>query len=61
MNATTPVNISNLAGAAAVSLGNLDTCALMPGSKVVCCGANMQGQLGNGTVNPSSTPVPVGL
>jgi alpha-tubulin suppressor-like RCC1 family protein len=55
----TPVQVSGITNAIAVSAGVEFACALLSNGKVDCWGDNDSGQLGNGTYENSSTPLPV--
>ena len=55
---STPLDVQGLAGGSeAISAGDVHTCAILPGTRVMCWGDNSVGQLGDGTL--TSNPVPV--
>ncbi len=56
---TSPVAVTGLAGATAISVGGNSACALLLDGAVQCWGQNRYGQLGNGTTITSTTPVAV--
>lgn len=56
---TTPTAISGVTNAVAIAGGNSHSLALRADGTVMAWGANDVGQLGNGTLNPSPTPVQV--
>ncbi len=58
-SSTTPVTVSDINDAVAVSSGTGAECALLSGGSLDCWGWNAFGQLGNGTTENTSTPVPV--
>lgn len=58
----TPVAVTGLTGARAITCGGHHTCAIVENSQAVCWGANDKGQLGAGLAPdalPRPTPVPV--
>jgi alpha-tubulin suppressor-like RCC1 family protein len=56
-----PLTVPGISGATAVSAGGTFTCALLGDSTLRCWGANGVGQLGNGTMTDSLSPVDPGL
>ena len=56
---TTPVSVSGISNASALSLGHSHTCALLADGTVQCWGRNDYGQLGDGTYTTRTTPVSV--
>ena len=54
-----PGTVPNLSGVRAISAGNAFACALMSDGTVQCWGANLEGELGNGTMAGSAVPAPV--
>ncbi len=56
---TTPIVVPGLTGVRSVSAGMFATCAILTPVNAKCWGYNSNGQLGNGSVNHSSSPVAV--
>ncbi len=54
--AHSPVEVSELDDAVAISLGRLHSCALRASGDIVCWGQNYYGQLGNGSFENAVTP-----
>ncbi len=55
----TPVTVTGIATAIAISSGYSHTCAVLTGGAVQCWGQNNYGKLGDGTTTDRSTPVTV--
>ena len=56
---TTPVSVSDIRDATAISAGTYHTCALLSSREVECWGENDGGSLGDGTEIERASPVPV--
>ena len=58
-NRLSPVAVSEISGAAALTAGPWYSCALLSSGTVKCWGKNWQGKLGDGTTEDRLTPVAV--
>ncbi|MBU5682639.1 MAG: hypothetical protein KQA34_02935, partial [Candidatus Aenigmarchaeota archaeon] len=56
-----PVPVQGINNAIAIAAGGAHTCALLSNGSIMCWGNNYYGQLGDGTIEHRSTPVPVQL
>jgi len=59
MMQTTPVVVTGLSNAVAITSGNMHSCALLNDGTVVCWGSNTNGQIGDGTNTNRLTFAPV--
>lgn len=61
-NSMSPVSVTGISTATALTVGDVHSCALLTGGSVKCWGYNGYGQLGNGTQgNATSSNVPVAV
>lgn len=60
-SSATPRKVQGLSGVRQLAIGGGHTCAFTDGGSVWCWGQNVAGQLGNGSTNPSITPVQAGV
>ncbi len=58
-NFDAPYTLPGLTDAVSVAAGEDYTCAVRAGGSALCWGANLHGQLGDGTTDPHRTPAPV--
>lgn len=56
-----PTKVEGIGAVDALALGADHSCALLPTGRVACWGTNSDGQLGNGTLDDSTTPVELAL
>ncbi len=56
-----PREVAGVTDVVAIATGTLHTCAVRNPTEVLCWGDNDSGQLGDGTTEPSATPVRVAL
>ena len=57
--APTPMPVDGIANAAKLAAGDYDTCAVLADGSVRCWGWNQDGQLGDGSISNSTSPVSV--
>jgi alpha-tubulin suppressor-like RCC1 family protein len=55
-----PTLVQTSATFSQIGIGDFHTCGLATTGSILCWGRNSEGQLGNGTQNPSSTPTAIG-